>query len=271
MRLLEALWWVHSYVKYIAGVGKWLVSYIYINLINVLNTARGEWETQHITHFKNLFTFLFKYWPHKLQLKKWVIVSRCTFEWSQASCSPLPPVVMLSYANHVLIPALWLMSIFWYHSWKKIKLAYLKKYIYILTIPLRWWGTWLSLDLEKSYGQFIPPSSASTPSLPSAFLLALTPVWLSSQWQYILVFSLFGFSFFPCFCPSWTTPNPPPLPPSCPSISSLFWLRLHSRRHRERLLERQPVVEEEPTANATWKEETGQHKRDSIQTQKYAM
>lgn len=41
--------------KYIAGVGMWLVSYIYINLIKVLNTAWGEWETQHITHLKKPF------------------------------------------------------------------------------------------------------------------------------------------------------------------------------------------------------------------------
>lgn len=85
-------------------------------------------------------------------------------------------------------------------------------------------------------------------SAASGNIFSFLPFWL-------LFLSLF-------FAPPEPHPHPTPPPPSCPSISSLFWLRLHSRWHRERLLERQPVVEEELTANPTWEEEeTGHHKK----------
>lgn len=71
--------------------------------------------------------------------------------------------------------------------------------------------------------------------------------WICNQNQYFLVFSLFGFSVFPCFYPKLF---PKPHPPSfvCPSCL-FFRLRLLSRRHHEWLLEWQSMVEEQ-TPNA---------------------
>lgn len=153
------------------------------------------------------------------------------------------------------------------------------------TIPLMWRGDWFPLYLEnvwdmaaqpqcEKYGfpqVWVHPVTITTTTTTIITANSVSTCTNSSVTQQpvaiFLVFSLFGFSFFPCFCPSWTPQRSFPLSLLfCLSISSLFWLRPLSRRHRERLLERQPMVEKERTTNAVWEEEREQDKRDSIQT-----
>lgn len=96
----------------------------------------------------------------------------------------------------------------------------------------------------------IPPSSATVISTIAAIRLQCDSAASGNIFQFSPFFRLLFLSLF--FAPPNPPPPPPPNPPPFSSVrpfSSLFFGPL-SGRHREWLLERQPVVDQATTAAA---------------------
>lgn len=119
-------------------------------------------------------------------------------------------------------------------------------------------------QLRLSQVRSIPPSSATVISTIAAIRLQCDSAASGNIFQFSPFFRLLFLSLF--FAPPNPPPPPPPNPPPFSSVrpfSSLFFGPL-SGRHRERLLERQPVVDQATTADGAG---TGRDGRDSMQTE----